>query len=359
MTPYEFLVYLLRHEASGRLPIQATAPSGDECFWREFLSIIRREGLEFFAYQELKESNWERYIPQFATDTLATRSLISTCQVIRKLGVVQDLHKLFSDQLIPCVWLKGAALAESFYLRPGDRVFNDLDLLVLDEDVGKVSQILLTAGYVMDPCRSRWSMELNHIVHHHLPPLRKGDIAVEVHFKLMHNDKSMLGRDLIMSRIPGKGLPHPQLHALFLCGHLVKHAQAGQPYLRLLRDLRLVVGLDPKSWGTLENLACHYGWNSYVTTCEKWVDRLYGSSPPQVSSKDTSTVAGRNPDGLWKRFREMPGLRVKIIWLADLLFPSDPYLKMYHPAWSGWKRVFWIFRCLTKGMKRLILRRDQ
>ena len=110
------------------------------------------------------------------------------------------LKKYFKKEKISPIFLKGVPISyfqyDDFYLRP----MNDIDILVEKDEVYKYFQLLLSAGYEFQDTNYKKTKKsvIKNIdklfieslldQHHHLPPLIKNNISIEIHYRVTKSD---------------------------------------------------------------------------------------------------------------------------------------------------------------------------
>jgi len=95
------------------------------------------------------------------------------------LSELGDIAKLFDDNQIRFLVLKGAALSSTLYSSPDLRPMRDLDILVDPKQIYPARDVLIEKGGYSDPDKSN-----DHPDHHHLPPVRKLIGHTHVHVEL-------------------------------------------------------------------------------------------------------------------------------------------------------------------------------
>jgi hypothetical protein len=100
-------------------------------------------------------------------------------------GKLQEVLNAFSQQRIPVIVLKGAALAALVYEDISLRSMKDLDLLVRGEDLDAADRLLRTLRYV--PNESHHSQAWYREHHHHLAPYVAQDhsLVLELHHHIL------------------------------------------------------------------------------------------------------------------------------------------------------------------------------
>lgn len=159
--------------------------------------------------------------------------------------------------------LKGAALAETLYPRPGLRPFGDLDVLVCSDDAPRVRALLEDLGYIVGP--AVWNALLcgadtqaNFFKH-----TERGVVVVELHTDLLSNGffrgHISLDADGFWSRARPARLADtdalvlgPEDQLLHLCLHLAGHYFLAP---QSLRDIDLLCRTDTLDWPLFTRLA--------------------------------------------------------------------------------------------------------
>ena len=159
--------------------------------------------------------------------------------------------------------LKGAALAETLYPRPGLRPFGDLDVLVRPEDTPRAQSLLENLGYTVAPAvwealQSGADTQANFFKH-----TGRGVVVVELHTDLLNNGffrgHVSLDADGLWSRARPARLAGtdalvlgPEDQLLHLCLHLAGHYFFAP---QSLRDIDLLCRTDTLDWPQFARLA--------------------------------------------------------------------------------------------------------
>ena len=146
--------------------------------WQNLFTIALEEGVAPYLYYCLKKSETDICIPpeikrkfvKVSQNVLARNTVL-----FHELG---KILRLFSDNGIPVIVLKGAYLSEKIYPHNGLRPMGDIDLLVKKSDLSIVQEKLLEMGYhqsshpnIEDQCA---------ICHRLVPFTKRTDIEIEV-----------------------------------------------------------------------------------------------------------------------------------------------------------------------------------
>ena len=159
--------------------------------------------------------------------------------------------------------LKGAALAETLYPRPGLRPFGDIDVLVRPEDAPRARPLLENLGYIVAPAvwealQNGADTQANFFKH-----TGRGVVVVELHTDLLSNGffrgHISLDTDGLWSRARPARLAGtdtlvlgPEDQLLHLCLHLAGHYFFAP---QSLRDIDLLCRTDALDWPLFLRLA--------------------------------------------------------------------------------------------------------
>lgn len=125
--------------------------------WRKVLELAYSHNVAALLYSSLskiKESNEKLF------DEIKKNTIITALQQIKHVQQLEKIFKLFDDNNIAVVGLKGIVVRE-LYARPEFRTMSDSDLLVHKYDLEKGKQLLLKLGYIYNGC------EKNHLSFKH------------------------------------------------------------------------------------------------------------------------------------------------------------------------------------------------
>jgi hypothetical protein len=194
--------------------------------WENVYKVAFEEGVVPFLYYCLNKSVSNLNIPQQVKNKFVTSTqhvLARNTVLYHELGKVL---KLFSENNIRVIVLKGAYLAEKVYPHIGLRTMGDLDLLVPKGDLVKVQKLLLGRGYqqseqlsINDQCEKS---------HHLIPFLNENAIMIEIHWTLsrhiLDQDKAFINGLWERSKpceIAGENVSilSPEDIILYLCIH--------------------------------------------------------------------------------------------------------------------------------------------
>ncbi len=158
-----------------------------------------------------------------------------------------EVSQLFDEAGIDHRILKGAALAHTMAVRPADRSFRDVDVLVDGDDIDQAVQVLTRAGAtrLQPELRAGYDARFGKSV-----TLKSGDIEVDIHRVLSPGPFGvwMKPKELFLLKqsvqLGGRDLPtlDPTSHLVHACYHVA----LGQvtPVLSNLRDIAMLAATD-------------------------------------------------------------------------------------------------------------------
>ena len=226
--------------------MQGEAKLPEEIDRERLQAMIRKNRLEPMAAERLDGAA--------CLDLAADEAALTTMWQISLLG---HLARLFAQQGIRVLSVKGPALSMEIYGTPGMRSNHDLDLLVERQNVDQAVELLVQDGWtwyerdvLTTPKRRAESL---HVQHHYL--FTKGEMCVELHWRLLPWDCDVFEqlweerRQVMLggAEIAVPGVVH-QLH------HLVYHGvRHGFHRMKWLADLAVLL---PRHVGNMDELWC-------------------------------------------------------------------------------------------------------
>jgi hypothetical protein len=226
--------------------------------WDTFLQLAKHHRVFPVIYIKMKNSIYENYIPISVHQNLFKEYQKNIFRMLLFSGETENLSKLFADNKIRSLFLKGPVLAADLYGDISLRTSADLDILIPIEKLNYAEDILLNQGYIKDDyiltVLNDWKWRHHHITFFHPDK----NIKVEIHWRLnpgpakepKFNELWNRKRVSKLTKFPIYTLGFEDLF-LFLVTHGARH---GWSRLRWLADIEkiLEIGLD---WGvTIELL---------------------------------------------------------------------------------------------------------
>ena len=124
--------------------------------WDYIIRKMRQEGVAEAVFYNLKRNNTEHLVPSAARNALSDQYYKNLRRNLFVIGQLKGILVLLRESGIPCIVLKGIALAEHIYPGIAMREMSDIDILVKKTDLYAADKILSSQGYVAsDSCVSR------------------------------------------------------------------------------------------------------------------------------------------------------------------------------------------------------------
>jgi len=99
----------------------------------------------------------------------------------QRLAALRRLVEALAQERISYISLKGPLLAERFYEHPFLRPASDLDLVVMESDIGRAARLMLQLGYSLD---ESFPWRIHRIASHHLEFRAAGSPEIELHYAM-------------------------------------------------------------------------------------------------------------------------------------------------------------------------------
>ena len=151
-TEDKFILKLLfePEKAKSILPDQeaATIPPENDPVWTPLVEKTRQEGVSAVLFHNITKHRLEDLIPQESYRDLSNHYYTNLKRNMAIIGKLREALVTFQEAGIPCIVLKGIALAELVYPSIGMRGMSDVDILVKKEDLFKVDGCLSSLGYI-------------------------------------------------------------------------------------------------------------------------------------------------------------------------------------------------------------------
>lgn len=262
---------------------------------------------------------------------------------------------------IPCVWLKGIALACTVYARPGLRPMCDLDAWIPAEPRLAALRVMESLGY-------RWEIEdgalfvgddalalkmRHHFYYHYVLWSTVGPkTVVELHFDLWpallpQQEASWFWSQVRREGDAGITTVSPEAHLLYLCAHAIyQHGEHEAPLLRFFDVHRLVVAGQP-DWRCVLDQAVRLGWTYAVGRALTQAVHYFGCPVPAYvfdelrarrPAREGGSPAARGQVARWSRLvsalHHLPtSEQLRVLWRG--VFPSREYMKHQYSIRPG------------------------
>jgi len=201
--------------------------------WPDFLRWVDRHRVAPLVYQNLRRHGGNG-VPESAMRALRSRFESNGRRSLANARELVRLAKLFQENGLAFIPLKGSVLALQVYGNLALRHAGDIDLLVEPGQVELADHLLYTSyhrvrpGFRLSPSqRQRFFRIMHHFEYLH----DQGNLRVELHWRSIHNQPDhVLGLTRLRSRastmaVAGSTLPALSLpdNILYLCSHGAHH----------------------------------------------------------------------------------------------------------------------------------------
>ncbi|MGG0237760.1 nucleotidyltransferase domain-containing protein [Bacillus rhizoplanae] len=151
--------------------------------WNKFLELTIHHRVYSFIYPKVKELD-EKLIPARVIQILHQYFKMNTFQMLHLSAEMEKVSKLFAENEIRTLFLKGPVLAHDLYGDISLRTSCDLDILIPIHKLEEAECLLLEQGYVKDDyiqtILNDWKWRHHHITFFH--PQKQ--IKLEIHWRL-------------------------------------------------------------------------------------------------------------------------------------------------------------------------------
>lgn len=304
-------------------------------------------GADHLPTIELPEPNTARQnnLPSAVARQLAGLTIVSEEKYAQRVKVIEVLAKLFAEQNIPLMVLKGYGVS-LYYPQPNHRSFSDVDIYNFGQ-IEKADQL----------AAERLGITVDGDVHHHTTFVFKG-VLVENHFDFIeiHSHRSNAEYEKLLKAEAAKDftehtvgdqiirLPSPMFNALFLMRHMASHYAAERVSVRHLCDWKQFVEHegDKIDWQRVNAIYEQFNMKRFADAVTNICIEHLGMNPNIVpDTKSDRTLEDRiindilyaefdapQPKGaikivLWKTRRYMANR-----WKHELIY-NEPWVKTF------------------------------
>ncbi|MCA1048640.1 nucleotidyltransferase family protein [Priestia aryabhattai] len=150
--------------------------------WNEFLELANFHRVYPIIYLKLKDLN-EKLVPKKVMDALYEKYKHNTFQMLQLSSEMERINRLFNNNHIKVLFLKGPVIANDLYGDISLRTSKDLDVLIAEKDLDKANEILLQIGYSKEKTTTilnekKWKK--HHVIYFHT----EKKTEVEIHWRL-------------------------------------------------------------------------------------------------------------------------------------------------------------------------------
>ena len=159
--------------------------------WKEVVARAEWYRVSAMLFQNLRRLGEDGLIPPERVQELKAAYVHNAA---RNIYLRSELHKVLqvlTEQDIPVILLKGAALLETIYESPALRFMSDIDLLVPEEKANTAQKLVCEIGY--RPAGNSEVQRQTRQFHSHLPALLKenGTAVFEIHSHIVPRDSAL------------------------------------------------------------------------------------------------------------------------------------------------------------------------
>jgi hypothetical protein len=124
-----------------------TAPSRPVPDWPRLVESAQQEGVSAILFHNITSHRLEDLVPQDCCRALSNQYYANLKRNLSIVGALREVLATFQEAGMPCIVLKGIALAERVYPNIAMRGMSDVDILVRKADLFKVDDHLSSLGY--------------------------------------------------------------------------------------------------------------------------------------------------------------------------------------------------------------------
>jgi hypothetical protein len=116
--------------------------------WDYIVKKMRQEGVAEAIFHNLRKNHTEHLVPPATCTALSNQYYKNLRRNLSIIGELKGTLILLKESEIPCIVLKGIALAEHIYPGIAMRGMSDIDILVKKSDLYAVDELLTSQGYI-------------------------------------------------------------------------------------------------------------------------------------------------------------------------------------------------------------------
>lgn len=256
--------------------------------WNELINEADEHKVTPLIYSSINKTNIISNIDKDTLNTLKRKVFNSSIGQSRHIKTVASVLDSFNKADIPVIVLKGLVVRD-YYPMPDLRTMCDADVLVHEEDLDKVSALMISLGYTKTKEKDDHGA---HIVFH------KGSSVFEVHWTLINDrffkgDKSFEKKlwddamEVEVGRVKTLSLSLEDL-AVHLCTHMAVHLAYSGFGVRQLTDLVVLVEKKGKQidWVSFIDKTKESGVYKFSIAIFTICNKLFNMEIPKEISKE-------------------------------------------------------------------------
>jgi hypothetical protein len=258
--------------------------------WSYLMTTAQLHGMMPLLYWNLKACCPDA-VPKVFLDQLSNDFQANARHNLFLTGELLKLLKLFEAQGVRAVPFKGPTLASSVYGNLAFRQFTDLDILVHQEDVLKVSELLIQQGYRPQFHLTREQTEDLLQYQCELSFTRDDNVMIDLHWGFVARFFSFwIDPEILWSRLKGISLGgttvlsfSPEDLLLILCLHGAKHSWERLDWIRDIAEMIKVY--REINWEWIFKEANRLGIERMLFLCLSLAIHVVGTNLPQEVSR--------------------------------------------------------------------------
>ncbi|MFJ7681471.1 nucleotidyltransferase domain-containing protein [Peribacillus butanolivorans] len=211
--------------------------------WEFFLHLSLHHRVYPLVYLKIIKLNGNS-IPAYVIQTLYKEYKQNTFRMLQLSGEMEQVSKLFNENEVPLLFLKGPVIAHDIYGDISLRTSKDLDILIPKVELAKTEKLLMSFGYekMSAPTAfNEWKWDNHHFSYFH--PQKR--IQIEIHWRLHPRPSKEPNFNELWKRKRMSMLTNYPVHFLGnddLFSYLIAHgARHGWFRLRWLADIDQIV----------------------------------------------------------------------------------------------------------------------
>ena len=322
--------------------------------WADFIEIANKNFVAPIIYQKLKLKHNIDLFPLTVKDQISRNAQIHLMKNLRINSVFIQICKILKDHKVDFILLKGIDLQYRLYQNPALRPMLDIDILLKDKDVDKVTNHFISLG--AKQIRVSESKFIDSLKHHD-SPIIFNQIAIEFHRSIVDSyDITKLGHlniwdyseYTVIEGIEVKVLI-PELLIIYLCHHIFSTIQGGKIKLFWYYDIflffetfrnslneELILSLLEKTgeplifYKTLSQVK-----SIFASTCfpQKIDDHLFEVDRNEIFQAMLAIHVTKVPPHYIMKFKLIRGFSPKAKYIFHKFFPSISYINdAYKPS---------------------------
>ncbi|MCM3665218.1 nucleotidyltransferase family protein [Mesobacillus subterraneus] len=355
--------------------------------WNHFLQLTLHHRVYPILYIRIKELNGD-LIPAKVIGKLQQYYQTNIFQMLKLTGESESISRIFIDQKIRTLFLKGSILGAHLYGDLSLRTSSDIDVLIPIEDLERAESTLLNLGYIKDDyiltVLNDWKWRHHHITFMH--PQKK--IKLEIHWRLNPGPSWNQSFEDLWERKKESSITDFPLYMLgeedlflFLVSHGARH---GWSRLRWLVDIDRLVSRD-LNWNCIKRLLKKYQLTQVGGQALFLSSELLSSySPHELKEISNSKKSKRLAKGALFYIKQLVNLHIeplpeeianyhkshlfslmsfkqKVLFILSFLFPypedalAFPLPRVLHFLYFPLRPILWAIR---RKRKQAMLQED-